>query len=70
MSVSAGDVHYILARFSGAAQLEIIVRAPLRMPAAPKPATALPHINITEELATPHKSDPSSKIEKKVRKTH
>ena len=45
-------------------------RAPLERPEDPMPATALPIINISEELATPHKRDPSSKRARKIRKVY
>jgi hypothetical protein len=44
------------------------VNPPLRMPDPPIPAIALPIMNITELVATPHIRDPSSKIDKKTRK--
>ena len=51
-------------------QLEIIVRVPLTIPAEPRPATARPTINITEDVAVPQSRDPNSKIPKKARKDH
>jgi hypothetical protein len=38
----------------------MIVNAPLRTPAAPQPATALPIMNIGDELAKAQRRDPSS----------
>lgn len=52
------------------AQPEIMVMAPNIIPAAPKPATARPTINIAEETAAPQSTDPSSKIAKKAKKVH
>jgi hypothetical protein len=46
----------------------IIVKHPLKRPEPPIPAIALPIMNMTELVATPHKRDPSSKIDKKTRK--
>ena len=40
------------------------------MPEVPKPAIALPTINIFEDVATPHIREPSSKMPKKARKVH
>lgn len=57
-------------RFSSGAQLETMVMAPLMIPAAPKPATARPTINIAEETAAPQSKDPSSNIPKKNRNDH
>jgi hypothetical protein len=54
-------------RLSLGTQLEIIVSAPIIIPAAPKPATARPTMNIDEEAAAPQSKEPSSKIPKKVR---
>lgn len=51
-------------------QSAIIVRAPLIIPDAPIPATALPTINIFEEVATAHKREPSSNRPRKDIKTH
>lgn len=63
-------INYLPARFSKGAQLEMMMRAPLIIPAAPKPATARPTINMTEETAAPQSTEPSSKIAKKTRKVH
>jgi hypothetical protein len=38
------------------------------MPAAPKPATALPIINIVEEIARPHIRESSSRVRGKQRR--
>lgn len=43
---------------------------PLRSPELPKPAIALPIINIVEDVAAPHTADPNSKIPKKQRNDH
>jgi hypothetical protein len=47
-----------------------ITNPPLKMPAAPVPATTRPRINITELTAVAHIKDPSSKTVRKVRKVH
>jgi hypothetical protein len=44
------------------------VKPPLRRPDPPTPAIALPIMNITELVATPHIRDPSSKMDRKTRK--
>jgi hypothetical protein len=46
--------------------LAIIVKPPLTMPDPPIPATALPTINIFDEVATPQRSEPSSKRARKT----
>jgi hypothetical protein len=51
-------------------QSAIIVKAPLTIPDAPIPATALPTINIFDEVATPHNREPSSNRQRKNIKTH
>jgi hypothetical protein len=40
------------------------------MPEEPMPAIALPTMNIDDDWAAPHRSDPSKKIKKKTRKDH
>lgn len=57
-------------RFSRGAQLEIMVMAPLMMPAEPNPAMARPTINMSDETAAPHSTEPNSKMAKKVKKDH
>jgi hypothetical protein len=52
--------------FSGTV-LEIIVKAPLKRPAAPRPATTRPQMNIEEDVARPQRREPSSKRRVKVR---
>jgi hypothetical protein len=47
-----------------------MVKAPLVIPDAPIPATALPTINIFEEVATAHKREPNSNTPRKDIKTH
>jgi hypothetical protein len=42
-----------------------MVRPPFMIPAAPIPETALPPMNIFEEVATAHISEPSSNRNKK-----
>lgn len=53
-------------RFSIGMHLAIIVKPPLTMPDPPIPATALPTMNIFDEVATPQRSEPSSKRAKKT----
>lgn len=48
----------------------MMVIAPLERPELPIPATALPTINMSDDLATPHKSDPNSNRARKVRKEY
>lgn len=48
----------------------IIIMAPLSVPEAPMPATTRPAINIFEEVATAHTSEPISNIPKKLRNVH
>jgi hypothetical protein len=43
-----------------------MVRPPFMIPAAPMPETALPPINIFEEVETAHISEPSSNRNKKA----
>jgi hypothetical protein len=42
-----------------------IVKAPFTMPEPPMPATALPTMNIFEDVATPQMREPNSKSAKK-----
>ena len=51
----------ILGRLSKGAAAAMIVNAPLRTPAPPHPAIALPIINIGDEIDTAHMRDPNSK---------
>jgi len=44
-------------RFSIGAQSAIIVKAPFVIPDPPIPATALPTINIFDDVATPHNNE-------------
>jgi glutamine synthetase len=48
--------------------LAMIVNAPFTMPDPPIPATALPTINIFDDVATPDRRDPSSKRPRKTMK--
>jgi hypothetical protein len=57
-------------RLSNGRRPEMIVIAPIMIPAAPKPATARPTINIDEETAAPQSTEPSSNIPKNVRYVH
>lgn len=58
----------ILPRFSIGMHLATIVKPPFTMPDPPMPATALPTINIFDEVATPDRRDPSSKTPRKTMK--
>lgn len=46
---------------------EMMISAPLMIPAAPTPAIARPTINMVEDTAAPQRADPSSKMRKKAR---
>lgn len=48
----------------------MMVRPPLKIPDAPRPATALPITNTADEGATPQMSDPSSKMTTAKMKNH
>jgi hypothetical protein len=61
---------FIPGLFSIGKQSAIIVKAPFIIPDPPIPATALPTINMFDEVATPHKREPSSNIAKNIIKTH
>ena len=50
-----------IARFSKAAQYDVITVDPLNKPAAPKPAIALPTVSMIEFGATAQMTEPSSK---------
>lgn len=54
---------------SGAAPATM-VKAPFIKPDMPSPATALPMINIVEEVETPHIRDPSSNKAKNAKKVN
>ena len=69
IDIGIGIFQSILGRRSRAAAAATIVNAPLRIPAPPHPATALPMMNIIEDFAAPHMRDPSSKIRKALMKT-
>jgi hypothetical protein len=45
----------------------MIVNPPFMSPEPPTPAMARPIISIMELVATPHSSEPSSNIERKIR---
>jgi hypothetical protein len=47
-----------------------MTRAPFMIPELPIPATALPTINILEDVATPHIRDPNSNVIKNPRNTN
>lgn len=47
-----------------------MVSAPLIKPDAPRPDTALPTINMVDEVATPQRSEPNSNNAKKDRNDH
>jgi hypothetical protein len=65
-----GGTLLILGLFSIGATSAIIVKAPFVIPDPPIPATALPTMNIFDDVATPHKREPSSNIPKKHINTH
>jgi len=44
-----------------------MMRAPEKMPAEPRPATARPTMRVVDELATPQMRDPSSKMPMAIR---
>ncbi len=58
----------ILPRFSIGMHLAMIVKLPFTMPDPPMPATALPTINIFDEVATPDRREPSSNRPRKTMK--
>ena len=64
------EFHVIPALFSSGTQAAMIVRAPFIIPDAPIPATALPTINIFDEVATPQSNDPNSKSARKEIKVY
>jgi hypothetical protein len=57
-------------RFSIGTELEMMMRAPLMMPAAPIPAIARPTMSMAEETAAPHRTEPISKMRKNRRKEY
>ena len=59
-----------LGAFDNGADAEIIVKAPFIRPDEPIPATARATINIFEDVAIPHRREPSSKMKKKTMKVH
>lgn len=65
-----GWVEHVLGLFIIGEHPAMMVKAPLKIPELPMPATALPTISMVEETATPHRREPSSKIAKKVKKVH
>ena len=48
----------------------MMVNEPFWIPEAPIPATARPIINMLDEVAAPHNTDPTSKRAKKLRNVH
>lgn len=44
-----------------------MVKAPFIKPEPPSPATARPTINILDDVATPHNSEPNSKTNKNTK---
>lgn len=48
----------------------LLIRAPVEMPAAPRPAMALPMMKAVEVGATAQRREPTSKIPIAARKTH
>lgn len=65
-----GEWYIVLGLFSNGVQSAIIVKAPFVIPDPPIPETARPIINILDDVATPHKREPSSNIAKKHINTH
>lgn len=59
-----------LGAFDRGADAEIIVKAPFIRPDEPIPATARAMNNIIEDVAIPHRREPSSKMKKKTIKVH
>ena len=49
---------------------EMMVRAPFKIPEVPIPATALPTINIFDDVETAQSKEPSSKTAKKPINVH
>lgn len=64
------DSHAYRAVSLWVAQLDTMVIEPLAMPAAPRPAMSRPAMNIAEETAAPHRTDPTSKMAKKTKNAH
>lgn len=56
-----------IGRFAKGTEYATMIKAPLRIPAEPKPAIARPRINAIEFGAIPHTKLPSSKIPIAVR---
>ena len=52
------------------ATIAVMVVAPVKIPAAPRPAIARPTMKDDEDGAAPHIADPISKISSARRKTH
>jgi len=48
----------------------MMVKAPFEIPDVPRPAIARPTIKNFEDVATPQRSEPTSKMAKKTRKVH
>lgn len=48
----------------------MMVNAPFCRPAVPMPWIALPTMSMLDDVATPQRSEPSSKSAKKLMKTH
>jgi hypothetical protein len=70
MQESARANDYIRARLCRGTKLAMMVRAPFIIPAPPSPETALPMINMVEDVATPHRREPSSNNPKNARNVH
>ncbi len=61
---------YVLGALCRGTQAVTMTREPFMIPELPIPATALPTINILEDVAIPHNSDPSSNVTKNPRNTN
>ena len=68
------DIPIIIPKYFGrlcnGIDADAIVMPPFMSPELPMPATTLPTISILDEVATPHRREPSSKIAKYVRNVY
>lgn len=58
-----------MGRFGSGTATEMMVKAPFIRPAPPRPAMARLMMSMLDDCETPHSSEPSSKMAKKIRKT-
>jgi hypothetical protein len=70
MQESVRADEYVRARLWSGTKLVMMVRQPFRFPAAPSPETALPAINMVEDVATPQSREPNSNKAKNARNVH